>query len=211
MAIRVFVVDDHPVLRQGLIRAVEREEGLLPVGEAGSVAEAKALIPAAGADVVLIDIGLPDGDGLELVRLLRQGDGRLGLVVLTMYDDDTRLFAALEAGASAFVLKSATSDEVVAAVRHAAVAPRTFTAADLSGALWRRTHERSVALTERERQVLDLLMEGYPVAAVAKTLYISESTTKTHIAKLYSKLGATNRAQAVMCAVRLGLVRDFAS
>jgi DNA-binding NarL/FixJ family response regulator len=123
-----------------------------------------------------------------------------------MYAGDDQLFAALEAGASAFVPKSASSDDVVAAARHAAASPASFAASDLAEAMHRRMHPEGPQFTRREREVLELLAEGLGVSSIARKLYISESTTKTHVSKLYDKLGAANRAQAIMAAVRAGLL-----
>jgi DNA-binding NarL/FixJ family response regulator len=157
-------------------------------------------------DVVTLDVRLPDGSGVDVARAIRRKHPAIGIVVLTMYGGDEQLFAALEAGASAFVQKDAPSDDVVAAARHAAASPRAFTAKDLAGAMQRRLTPTGPQLSPREQQVLDLLAEGHGVAAIAKRLYISESTTKTHISKLYEKLGAANRAQALMSALKLGLI-----
>lgn len=172
------------------------------------MAEAEALVERERPDVVLLDVMLGDGNGLDLAGDLRQRHPAMGIVILTMHGDDEHLFRALDNGASAFVLKSASSDEVLSAIRHAQVAPTSFAAADLAGAMRRRMEKPKLALTERESEVLNLLKDGPSVAAVAKRLYISESTAKTHIAKLYSKLGASNRAHAVMNAMRLGLLQD---
>lgn len=206
MPATVLLVDDHELIRQGLRRAFERDVEFQVVGEAGSVSEATRLAGALRPDVVVIDVRLPDGSGLELARTLRAAREDVGLVVLTMYAGDDQLFAALDAGASAFVPKSAPSDDVVAAARHAAVKPSSFVAADLAEAMHRRLHPTGPQLTRREREVLDLLAEGLGVSSIARKLYISESTTKTHVSKLYEKLGAINRAQAIMAAVRAGLL-----
>ena len=115
-------------------------------------------------------------------------------------------FAALEAGASAFVAKDAPADDVVAAARHALVAPRSFTAANLADAMRRKMEPSGPQLSPRELEVLGLLAEGLGVAAIARKLYVSESTAKTHISKIYEKLGAANRAQAIMAAIRAGLI-----
>lgn len=208
MPATVLLVDDHDLIRQGLRRAFERDSAFTVVGEAGSVPEAARLAGTLCPDVVVVDVRLPDGDGLDLVRQLRRARSDVGLVVLTMYAGDDQLFAALEAGASAFVPKSAPSDDVVAAARHAAAKPTSFVAADLAEAMRRRLHPTGPQLTRREREVLDLLAEGLGVATIARKLYISESTTKTHVSKLYDKLGAANRAQAIMAAVRAGLLDD---
>jgi DNA-binding NarL/FixJ family response regulator len=130
------------------------------------------------------------------------------MVVLTMYAGDEQLFAALEAGASAFVAKDAPADEVVAAARHALVSPRSFAAADLAGAMRRRMTPSGPQLTQRESEVLSLLARGFSVSAIARSIFVSDSTAKTHISKIYEKLGASNRADAIMKAVRSGLLAD---
>jgi DNA-binding NarL/FixJ family response regulator len=153
-----------------------------------------------------MDIRLPDGNGIDAVRSLRAAHPQLGIVVLTMYAEDDQLLGALEAGASAFVAKDAPADDVVAAARHAAVSPDAFSATDLADAMRRRLAPSAPPLSPREREVLALLADGLGVAQIARTLYISESTAKTHISKLYDKLGAANRAQALMTAIRRGLL-----
>ena len=157
-------------------------------------------------DVIVVDVRLPDGSGLDLVRQVRTERDDVGIVVLTMYAGDEQLFAALDAGASAFVPKDAPTDDVVAAARHAASSPRAFTANDLGEAMKRRLTPTGPQLSPREKEVLQLLADGLGVAQISRRLYISESTTKTHISKLYEKLGAANRAQALMSALRLGLI-----
>jgi DNA-binding NarL/FixJ family response regulator len=202
----VLLVDDHELIRQGLRRAFERDDDFTVVGEAGTLSEATRLATTLTPDVCVIDVRLPDGNGLDLAQKLRKERSDVGLVILTMYAGDDQLFAALDAGASAFVPKSAPSDDVVAAARHAAAKPSSFVAADLAKAMHRRLHPTGPQLTRREREVLDLLAEGLGVSSISRKLYISESTTKTHVSKLYDKLGAANRAQAIMAAVRAGLL-----
>jgi DNA-binding NarL/FixJ family response regulator len=205
-AARVLVVDDHDLIRQGLARAFERQFDFEVVGQAGSISEAKARVAQVAPDVVVSDVRLPDGSGLDLVRHLREANSDLALVVLTMYAGDDQLFAALEAGASAFVAKDAPADEVVAAARHALASPGAFTATNFADAMRRRMAPRGPQLSQREVEVLDLLAEGLGVSQIAGALYVSESTAKTHISKIYEKLGAANRAQALMNAVRAGLI-----
>jgi DNA-binding NarL/FixJ family response regulator len=204
---KVLLVDDHDLIRQGLRRAFERAEDFTVVAEASSVAEGLAVAAQHKPDVVLMDIRLPDGSGLEAVKKLRAANPQMGIVVLTMYAGDEHLFGALEAGASAFVPKDAPADDVVAAARHAAASPEAFSAADLANAMKRRLAPSGPQISPREREVLGLLADGLAVAQIAKKLYISESTAKTHISKLYEKLGAGNRAQAIMTAMRVGLIK----
>lgn len=208
MSIHVLVIDDHTLVRQGISSLITSEPDLEVVGEASTFADGHALLRTTPADVLLVDVSLPDGSGLDLARATREHSATMGIVVLTMYDDDDTLLGALDAGASALVLKSASSDEVVNAVRRAAVAPDAFSANGLAAAM--RRQQAAVAarphLTPREAEVLQHLAAGGSVAQVARILFMSESTVKTHIGKVYDKLGANNRAAAIMAAVRLGLV-----
>ena len=211
MATSVLLIDDHDLIRQGLRRAFERNEDFQVLGEAASLGQGEQMVASLKPQVVVIDVRLPDGSGLDLVRKMRQHVPALGIVVLTMYAGDEQLFAALDSGASAFVPKDAPAEDVVAAARHAAVSPRSFTAPDLAEAMQRRLKPTGPQLSPREREVLDLLAEGLGVAAIARKLYISESTAKTHISKIYDKLGAANRAQAIMNAIRAGLIKGATS
>jgi DNA-binding NarL/FixJ family response regulator len=202
----VLLIDDHELIRQGLAGAFTQAEGFDVAGQAGSVADGMALAQELGPDVVVTDVRLPDGSGLDLVRSLRKEDRQVGLVVLTMYAGDEQLFAAMDAGASAFVGKDAPTSTVISAARQAAVAPLTFTCSGLAEAMVRRMSSGAPRLSDRERQVLDLLAEGLGVSAIAARLYLSESTAKSHIGRIYEKLGAGNRAQALVTAMRMGLI-----
>jgi len=211
MPTSVLLIDDHDLIRQGLSRAFERSPDFTVVGQAGTLAEGERMAHGLAPEVVVIDVRLPDGSGLDAARRLRERNQDMGIVVLTMYAGDEQLFAALEAGASAFVPKDAPSEDVVAAARHAAVSPRSFTAADLADAMRRRMQPTGPQLSPREKEVLGLLAEGLGVSAIARRLFISESTAKTHISKIYDKLGAANRAQAIMNALRAGLIREVSA
>jgi DNA-binding NarL/FixJ family response regulator len=204
---RVLLVDDHDLIREGLRRALDRAGDLEVVGEARSVSEAEQALARLLPEVMVTDIRLPDGDGLALTARTRAQFPKLGIVVLTMYAGDEQVIAAMDAGASSFVGKDAPTDDVVAAARRALATPRDFVAKDLEAVLQRREASPVRArLSPREREVLLLLADGLAIAEIAKRLFIGESTAKTHVAKIYDKLGAANRAQAVMAAVRLGLV-----
>ncbi len=204
----VLLVDDHELIRQGLSRAFERAADFSVAGEAGTVAEGVRLTRQLQPSVVVTDVRMPDGTGLDLTKQLRSHDREVGIVVLTMYAGDDQLFGALEAGASAFVSKDAPAEDVLAAARHASISPLSFAAADLAGAMQRRLAPSGPHLSDRENDVLRLLAEGLGVAAIARHLYVSESTAKTHISKIYEKLGAANRAQAIMLAIRSGLLAE---
>lgn len=206
MTTTVLLIDDHELIRQGLRRAFERADGFDVVAEASSVDSALTLAREHEPDVVVTDVRLPDGSGLDVARALREVSESVGIVVLTMYAGDEQLFAALEAGASAFVPKDAPSGDVVSAARHAALAPRAFTAPDLADAMRRRINPSTPRLSTREREILTLLADGLAVSQLARQLFISESTAKTHISRIYDKLGAANRAQVIMRALQEGLI-----
>jgi len=206
LSISVLLVDDHALIRQGLRRAFEQTDDLTVIAEASSLAEGLAMARRHEPDVIVVDVNLGDGSGLQLVEQVRQARPEAGLVVCTMYDDDANLLGALEAGASAFVVKQAPAEEVVEAARRAAAAPGTFAADGLAAAMRRRMAGPAVDLTAREREILGLLADGLSVAEVSQRLFVSQSTTKTHMARLYDKLGASNRTQAIMSAVKLGLI-----
>lgn len=207
MSTTVLLIDDHELIRQGLARAFERDDDMHVVGQAGSVHSGVAAYESLLPDVVVTDLQLPDGHGLDVVRTLRGLSDTVGLVVLTMHAGDDQIFAALEAGASGFVGKDSKATEVVSAAKHAAVAPRTFLCAGLSGAMMRRaTAPVTPRLSKREDEVLALLADGLGTGDIAGRLYMSESTAKTHITHIYQKLGAANRAQALVSAMRLGLL-----
>lgn len=204
--VSVLLVDDHELVREGLASVLDLEDDLSVVGTAANVAEALARFTHLRPRVVVTDLQLPDGTGLDVVRALRKLDETVGLVVLTMHSGDEQIFAAMEAGASGFVGKDAASREVVRAARHAAVSPRSFVCAGLVDAMLRRTSAESTRLTDREHEVLLLLAEGLSSAQIGEKLYMSESTAKSHIARIYQKLGAANRAQALVTAMRIGLL-----
>ena len=207
MTTRVLLIDDHELIRQGLARAFERDEEMTVVGQAGSVADGIAAFHDLAPDVIVTDLELPDGHGLEVVRKVRESNDTVGVVVLTMHAGDDQIFAAMEAGASAFVGKDSKATEVVSAARHSAVAPRTFLCTGLSAAMMRRaTAPAPPKLSAREEEVLALLADGLGTGEIAGTLFMSESTAKTHITHIYQKLGAANRAQALVAAMRLGLL-----
>lgn len=205
---RVLLVDDHELIRQGLRRSLERAGDFDVVGEAGTVEGAVQQVVDLQPDVVIIDVRLPDGSGLAAVKKMRVDSPSLGIVVLTMYPGDDHLFAAMEAGASVFVSKEVPVSDVLSAARHAVASPLSFSAANLAAATRRRFNGSDPRLSPREMEVLSLLAQGHATGVVSRLLFISESTTKSHIARLYEKLGATNRTQALMTALRLGLLSN---
>ena len=202
----VLLVDDHELIREGLAGVINLEDDLEVVAQAASVAQALALYERISPDVVVVDLQLQDGTGLDILRAIRAKSDKTGVVVLTMHSGDDQIFAAMQAGASGFVGKDAPSGEVIRAARHAAVSPRSFVCTGLVGAMMRRSAAESTRLSDREHEVLLLLADGLGAAAIGEKLYLSESTAKSHIARIYQKLGASNRAQALVTAMRIGLL-----
>ena len=205
----VLLVDDHELIRSGLAGVFDLEDDMQIVAQAGSVVEALKKYDEMRPDVVVADLQLQDGTGLDIIRQVRQHDEKVGLVVVTMHSGDDQIFAAMEAGASAFVGKDAPAAEVVRAARHAAVSPRSFLCTGLAGAMMRRMSAESTRLSTREHEVLLLLADGANAAAIGHQLFMSESTVKSHIARIYQKLGAQNRAQALVTAMRIGLLSSI--
>ncbi|MGY1779230.1 response regulator transcription factor [Geodermatophilus sp. SYSU D01036] len=210
MGARVVVVESHPVTRWGIRHLIEEQDGLEVVGETASADQAVRFAATLLPDVVVIGLDAGEEHGMALARELRERFDDLGIVLLTATSDDAVLLDAFETGVSAYVPKTAPVVEVVAAVRHAAVAATSFTAAGLAAAL-RRQREAAVPsgtdLSAREREVLDLLVAGRSIPGLAAELFISPSTAKTYVSRVYEKLGVRSRAEAVMTAVRLGLTQ----
>jgi DNA-binding NarL/FixJ family response regulator len=206
--LRVVMVDDHAMIIESLAGFLQSiDDGGRPiqvVGRAGSLREAVQVLGETQAHVVVVDVNLPDGNGLTLVQRIRAKSQTIGLVVLTMYEDDQTLLGARDAGASALVRKSADAASILDAIRHAAQSPGDFSAVGVDEAVRRRAELPK--LSPRELEVLTLIAEGAKVSEVATKLFMSASTVKTHIGKVYSKLGAHNRASAVRIAIDLGLI-----
>ncbi len=208
MPIHLAIIDGQTLVRYGLRELVTQHSDIEIVAECQSAAEAPRVVAAAHPDVVTVDVTLPDGDGLRLAREFRDRYPDLGIVMLTSRQADDVMFRALETGVSAFVAKTAPLEEVLSAIRHAAVAASSFTASGLAMAVARRrTMQDRLALSPRETEVLHLLHDGLSVPAIALAMFISLSTAKTYVARLYDKLGAANRAQALMTAVHYGLIQ----
>jgi DNA-binding NarL/FixJ family response regulator len=208
MSIRLVVIDGHTLIRYAVRCLVEQQQDIEMAGESSTAEGAAALVAELEPNVVTVDVALPDGNGLALARELRDRFHSLGIVVLTSQGEDDVLFRALETGVSAFVPKTAPVEEILGAIRHAAVAASSFTAAGLADALARRRDvSERLALSPREREVLRLLQDGLSIPTIARTMYVSQSTAKTYVARLYDKLGASSRAQALMTALQLGLIQ----
>jgi DNA-binding NarL/FixJ family response regulator len=203
MTTRALIIDDHAVVRSGIRRALE-SRGEIQVFEAASKAEALAQIAHVSPQLLIIDINLPDGSGLEIVSWVRTISTEMAIVVLTFNESDDFLLSAMRAGASAYVNKSAPLTELTAAVDHALASPGSFAAKEIVDALQRK--QLKFGLSQRELQILALLPTDEPLSILAKSLFISESTLKTHLTHIYRKLDVKNRLQAINVARKAGLL-----
>ena len=204
--VTILVADDHPVVRQGLRTFLATQEDLDVVGEAATCVEAAERAAELRPDVVLLDLVMPGGDGIEAARKIRDASPRSKVIVLTSYPDDATVLPALEAGAAGYLLKDVEPRELADGVRrvhrgesllHPAVAPRVIREAVGPG-----TASAREALTPRELDVLRLLARGLPNKLIARELGIAERTVKTHVSSILAKLDVTDRTQAALYAVR---------
>ena len=202
-AIRVLIIEDHNVVRQGLIALINLAEGIQVVGEAADGAEAIAQYRKHQPDVALVDLRLPKMGGVEVIQRVRSETPNARFVVLTTYDGDEDIYRALKNGAKAYLLKGMTSEELISTIREVAAGK-----SHIPAAIAERLAERmgTEDLTPREADVLEQIVHGKSNKEIATELDISEATVKTHINSLLSKLGVTDRTQAATAAIRRGLV-----
>jgi DNA-binding NarL/FixJ family response regulator len=208
VTVRLLLVSDSTLTGLGLTAALRGDPDIVLTGLVDSAARGRLAAAELRPDVVVVDVALPDEDGLRLAAELRQNAPGMGVVLIAPRDDD-RLIRALEAGISAYVPTNAPIEVVLSAFRHAAVAPASFTAPDLAQALARHRRQQQL-LSPREGEVLRMLHSGASVPQIAETMLVSESTIKTYLSRLYDKLGVNNRAQALAVATRAGLIADQA-
>ena len=200
----VVVVDDHPVVRAGLVALLSTRPGVSVVGEAASQAEALSVVGRQNPDVVLMDLQLGADDGVTTTRALRERDPNAKVLILTTYDTDADIVAAIVACGS--LLKDASPDALGAAVEAAARGETVF-APSVAGRLARRVVAPPSELTEREREVIALVADGLANRQIARQLFLSEATVKTHLVHVFTKLGVDNRTAAVAAARASGVIR----
>lgn len=205
--IRILVVDDHPVVREGLVAILEDEHEFKVADAVGSAEDAVAAIERARPDIILLDLELPGADGVEAIPRLLAAAPTARIVVLTAYDTEERVLGALRAGARGYLLKGAAADEIAGAIR-AVHAGGSYLTARVAATVLTQVREpgRTTALTRRERMVLRLVADGLSSKAIARRLGITERTVKFHVGSILNKLGADTRAQAVAEAARRGLL-----
>ena len=187
--IRVYLLDDHDVVREGLTFLLEQQEDIVVVGQSASATEATARIPALRPDVAVLDARLPDGSGIEVCRAVRAVDPTINALILTSYDDDEALFAAIMAGAAGYVLKEIRSSDLVTAVRHVAAGKSLI--------------DPAMTATVLERILLGHIAEGLTNRQIAEQMFLAEKTVKNYVSALLHKLGLERRTQAAVLATRL--------
>ncbi len=206
--IRVFLLDDHELVRRGLRDLLEAEPDIAVVGESGLAKEAARRIPALRPNVAILDARLPDGSGIDVCRDVRSVDPSINALILTSYDDDEALFAAILAGAAGYVLKQVKGSDLIDAVRHVAGGKSLLDPAVTARVLERVRHGRSTpaeleSLTEQERRILALIAEGLTNRQIAERMFLAEKTVKNYVSSLLAKLGLERRTQAAVLASRL--------
>jgi two-component system response regulator DevR len=208
-AVRVFLLDDHEIVRRGVKELLEAEGDLEVVGEAGTAAEALARIPPTRPDVAVLDVRLPDGDGVEVCREIRSAHPEIQCLMLTSFADDEALFQAIMAGASGYVLKQIKGADVVEAVRRVADGQSLLDPSVTSRVLERlhadpEEDELLARLSPQERNILRLIADGLTNRQIAARVHLAEKTVKNYVSNLLAKLGMERRTQAAVYAARLG-------
>lgn len=208
---RILLVDDHQLLRQAVRRALE-DAGMVVVGEAGDGDKAVRLAADVVPDVVVMDVSMPVLDGIEATRRIHRARPELPVIILTMHGDDVVRRDALAAGAAGFLAKDVSLEDVVRTVQQAASGDVALSP-ELASTILKEMHVRRTGrgrgspLTQREEEVLQQIADGHSTSEVADRLFISAKTVKNHLASIYEKLDARDRTQAVLAAVRIGIVR----
>jgi DNA-binding NarL/FixJ family response regulator len=198
---RILLCDDHEVVREGLRGLIGRQEQMTVVGEAGTVAEAVEAAARGKPDVVIIDVRLPDGSGVEACRAIREARPETRVIMLTSYADDEALFASIIAGASGYLLKQTRGQAVVDAIT-AVAAGRSLLDPDVTGKVLERVRQSRgedpalASLTDQERRVLEGLAEGHTNREIGEGLFLSEKTVKNYVSRILDKLGLSRRAEA---------------
>jgi DNA-binding NarL/FixJ family response regulator len=206
--IRVYLLDDHEVVRDGLRFLLERTEDIEVVGEAGTAAEGTAQIPALRPHVAILDARLPDGSGIEVCRNVRSVDPSINALILTSYDDDEALFAAIMAGASGYILKETRGHDLVEAIRHVAAGRSLIDPALTAKVLERVRNGPTTApeltdLTEQELKLLGFIAQGLTNRQIAEQMFLAEKTVKNYVSNILGKLGLERRTQAAVLAAKL--------
>jgi two-component system response regulator DevR len=213
MSIRVFLLDDHEIVRRGVRELLEAQDDIEVVGEAATAAEGVSRIPPAQPDVAIVDMRLPDGNGVEVCREVRSIDGSIQCLILTSFSDDEALFDSIMAGAAGYLLKQIKGTDLVDAVRRVASGQSLLDPSVTARVLERlRTgpeeDPRLARLTDQERKILDLIAEGLTNRLIGERLFLAEKTVKNYVSNLLAKLGMERRTEAAVFATKLASTRQ---
>lgn len=198
------IIDDHAVVREGVARSLEKQERFI-LYQSASVSEGRAFIALHNPSLIILDINLPDGNGLEIVQWVRTLNPQTAIVILSLNEEDEYVIAAMKAGASSYVNKSEPLSTLMAYIDLALKAPQTFSAASIATALIRKSE--TFGLSQRELQILSQLDRGESLKEFAEKLFIAESTLKKHLSVIYQKMSVRNRVQAIAKARQAGLLK----
>ena len=207
--IRVYILDDHEMIRRGIRGLLELEDDIVVVGESGLAQEAARRIPALRPHVAILDGRLPDGSGIDVCRAVRSQDPSIAALILTSYDDDDALFAAIMAGAAGYVLKQVRGNDLIDMVRRVAAGQSMLDPMVTTQVLDRVRNGPPVnreleGLTDREQRILDLIGEGLTNRQIAQRTHLAEKTVKNYVSSLLAKLGLSSRTQAAIYAIKQG-------
>ncbi len=213
MTIRVFLLDDHEIVRRGVRDLLEAHDDLEVVGEAGTAEEGVARIPALRPDVAVVDMRLPDGNGVEVCREVRSIDDTIQCLILTSFSDDEALFDSIMAGAAGYLLKQIKGTDLVDAVRRVAAGQSLLDPSVTARVLERlragpEEDPRLARLTDQERKILDLIAEGLTNRQIGERLFLAEKTVKNYVSNLLAKLGMERRTEAAVFATKLAAQRN---
>ncbi|MGQ0824505.1 MAG: response regulator [Actinomycetota bacterium] len=207
MATRIFLLDDHEIVRRGLRELLEAEDDLEVVGEAGTAEEAYGRIPATHPDVAVLDVQLPDGSGVEVCREIRSSHPEINCVMLTSFADDEALFNAIMAGAAGYVLKQVKGNDLIHGIRRVArgesLLDPALTARVLERLRAKPEPDELAGLTEQERKILDHIAEGLTNRQIGARMFLAEKTVKNYVSNVLAKLGMSRRSEAAAFAARL--------
>jgi two-component system response regulator DevR len=207
MTIRVFLLDDHEIVRRGVRELIEAEDDLVVAGEAGTAAEALARVPATRPDVAVLDVRLPDGDGIEVCRELRSTHPEVSCIMLTSFSEDEAVYAAILAGASGYVLKQVRGSDLLEGIRQVnrgeSLLDPAVTARVLDRLRRGPDDDELKGLTKQERRILELIAEGLTNRQIAERMYLAEKTVKNYVSNLLAKLGMSRRTEVAAYGARL--------
>jgi DNA-binding NarL/FixJ family response regulator len=207
MPTRVFLLDDHEVVRRGVRELLEADEDMVVVGEAGTAEEALSRIPATTPNVAVLDVRLPDGDGVEVCREIRSKHPEIACIMLTSFADDEAVYAAIMAGAAGYVLKQVRGSDLISGIKRVAAGESLLDPLVTTRLLDRLRHQGEEdelsALSDQERRILELIAEGLTNRQIGERMFLAEKTVKNYVSNLLSKLGMSRRTEAAVYAARL--------